>query len=127
MGPLRRCVGRVQAVLKEDVMGKSLDIGRLRSAVRAGRIQWQRHALERMVERGITTADVKAVLAEGQRIEDYPDAHPLPSALLLGWRGQRPLHVVAAFDRAETVAYVITAYEPNLEHFEADFRTRRRP
>jgi hypothetical protein len=108
-------------------MGESLDISQLRSAVKASRIQWQRYALERMAERGISTADVKAVLAEGQRIEDYPDAYPLPSALFLGWHGQRPLHLVAAFDAAAGTAYVITAYEPNLEHFEADFRTRRRP
>ena len=56
--------------LGEGVMGESLDIGRLRSAVASGRIAWQRHALERMAERGITTADVKAVLMQGQRIED---------------------------------------------------------
>jgi hypothetical protein len=108
-------------------MGESVDIDALRMSVKAGRIEWQRHALERMAERGISTADVKAVLADGQRIEDYPDAYPLPSALFFGWRGQRPLHVVAAFDPAAGTAYVITAYEPNLEHFEADFRTRRRP
>ena len=108
-------------------MGESLDIGRLRSAVEAGRIEWQRHALERMVERGVTTADVKAVLAEGERIEDYPDAYPLPAALFLDWRGGRPLHAVAALDAAARAAYVITAYEPTAEHFESDFRTRRKP
>jgi len=108
-------------------MGEGLDVGWLRSTVEAGRIEWQRHALERMVERGVTRADVKTVLAEGERIEDYPDAYPLPAALFLGWRGERPLHVVAALDATARTAYVITAYEPTAEHFEPDFRTRRRP
>lgn len=107
-------------------MAQSLDLEALRKVVRAGRIQWQRHALERMAERGIATADVKRVLAEGERIEDYPDAYPLPAALLLGECGDRPLHVVVALDGAAETAYVITAYEPTLEHFEPDFRTRKR-
>ncbi len=79
-----------------------------------------------MAERGVTTVDVRGVLAEGQRIEDYPDAYPVPSAMFLGWRGKRPLHVVAALDAATATAYVITAYEPTTEHFEPDFRTRKR-
>ena len=38
----------------------------------------------------------------------------------------RPVHVVASYDAAERFAYVITVYEPDLEHFEADFRTRKK-
>jgi len=105
---------------------RSLDLDALRRAVKAGRIEWQRHALERMAERGIATADVKRVLAEGDRIEDYPDAYPLPAGLLFGWFGDRPLHIVVAFDDAAAKAYIITAYEPTLEHFGPDFRTRKR-
>jgi hypothetical protein len=105
---------------------QSLELDALRKAVGAGRIQWQRHSLERMAERRIATTEVKRVLAQGERIEDYPDAYPLPAALLLGWCGDRPLHVVAALDRVAATAYVITVYEPTLEHFEPDFRTRKR-
>jgi len=105
---------------------QSLDLDALRKAVKAGRIEWQRHALERMAERGIATADVKRVLAEGERIEDYPDAYPLPAALLLGRCGDRPLHAVVALDGAAAVVYVITVYEPTLEHFQPDLRTRKK-
>jgi len=107
-------------------MERRVDILALRSVVKVGRIEWQRHALERMAERGIAQAEVKATLLRGERVEDYPDAYPLPAVLLLGWRGKRPLHVVAAYDDEAATAYVTTAYEPTSEHFEPDFRIRRR-
>jgi len=44
--------------------------------------------------------------------EDYPDDKPYPGALFLGFVSGAPLHVVAAFDDANEVAYVITAYQP---------------
>ena len=49
-----------------------------------------------MFERGITDADVHTVLSEGEEIAAYPEDTPYPSWLLLGWRGDNPLHVVAA-------------------------------
>ena len=107
-------------------MGGGLDIDQLRAAARQGRLEWQRHALERMVERGITRAEVLEILLNGERIEDYPEDRPLPSGLFLGWVRGRPLHVVAAFDAANGTVAIITTYEPTLEHFEADFRTRRK-
>jgi hypothetical protein len=80
-----------------------------------------------MMERGIARAQVLEVLLHGERIEDYPEDWPLPSGLFLGWIGQRPLHVVAALNSANETVAIITAYEPTLEHFEADLRTRRKP
>jgi len=70
--------------------------------------------------------DVKEVLLQGKRIEDYPDDYPVPSALLLGRSKDRPLHVVVAFRSDVDVVFAITAYEPSMEHFEPDFRTRRK-
>ena len=107
-------------------MGEGLDVVLMRSAIRLGRIEWQRHALERMVERAIARVEVLQVLLEGERIEDYPDDWPLPSALFLGWSHERPLHAVVAFDSNRNTVAIITVYEPTLEHFESDFRTRRK-
>jgi len=106
-------------------MAQSLDLEGLRSAVRSGKIEWQRHALERMMERDITRIEVKMVLLKGERIEDYPQAHPLPAALFLGRPARRPLHVVAAFDPSAATVFVITVYEPAREYFGPDLRTRR--
>ncbi len=107
-------------------MTRGINLGAMRAAVRRGKIEWQRHALERMAERGIIRRDVKEVLLKGERIENYPDDYTLPSALLLGRPKDRPLHVVVAFRSDVDTVFVITAYEPSVEYFEPDFQTRRK-
>jgi hypothetical protein len=104
-----------------------MDRTALKKAIENGRVEWQLHALRRLLVRGISRADVFAVLRSGEQIEDYPDDRPFPSALFLGWMASEPLHVVAAFDSASQWAYIITAYRPDLEHFAPDFKTRRNP
>ena len=103
-----------------------MNIDQLRIAIENNNIEWQRHALERMLERGISREIVKKVLLSGELIEDYPDYKPYPSALFLGWTKGEPIHVVAAFDSESGYCFIITAYKPDLEHFEPDFKTRRR-
>ena len=102
-----------------------MDQKALKIAIKNGNIEWQRHALERMLERGISRAMVKEVLLSGEVIEDYPNDKPFPSALFAGWSKEKPLHVVAAFDAQSSYCFVITAYRPDLEHFESDYKTRR--
>jgi len=102
-----------------------MDREKLRTALENGYVEWQRHALERMFERGISRRDVKEVLKNGEIIEDYPDDKPYPSALFLGWINDEPLHVVIALDSLSGWCFVITAYKPDLEHFESDYKTRR--
>jgi Domain of unknown function (DUF4258) len=108
-------------------MSTSLDINRLRNAVRAARIAWQRHALERMIERHIRRADALEVLLSGELIEEYPEDQPFPSELFLGWTQSRSLHVLAAFDDGHDQVFIITVYKPDLAHFEPNFKTRRAP
>lgn len=103
-----------------------MNLDLIRTAIRARRIEWQRHVLERMVERQIGRSEVLQVILGGEPIENYPDSKPFPSVLFLGWSGNRPLHAVAAYDSSTDRVYIITAYEPDLEHFEPDFRTRRK-
>jgi hypothetical protein len=103
-----------------------VDLTKLREALTAGSIQWERHVLERLLSRNISRHAVLQVLRSGERIEDYPGDYPFSSALFLGWHQNRPLHVVAALDETIPEIHVITVYEPDLEHFEADFRTRRK-
>lgn len=98
----------------------------LQNTVKKGYIEWQRHALERMMERGISREMVKEVILSGEVIEDYPDDKPYPSALLLGWVKSQPIHAVVAFDSLTGWCFVITAYKPDLEHFESDYKTRRK-
>lgn len=85
-----------------------------------------KNALERMIERGISRDMVKEVLLSGELIEDYADNKPYPCALFLGWIKEEPFHVVTAFDSESGYCFVITAYRPDLEHFESDYKTRRK-
>jgi hypothetical protein len=64
---------------------KPLDLAILRKAVAAGRIQWRRHVLEKLAERGIQQQAVREVLLNGERIRDYTEDRPFPSALFLGY------------------------------------------
>jgi hypothetical protein len=97
----------------------------IKTALENGCIEWQRHVLERMLERGISRDLVREILLSGEIIEDYPDDKPYPSALFLGWIKGEPFHVVAAHDSETGYCFIITAYRPDLEHFEPDFKTRR--
>jgi hypothetical protein len=95
------------------------------SALQNDTIEWHRHALERMMERGISRRDIIDVLHSGIIIEEYLLDYPFPSMLLFGKSGGKPLHVVAAFDSQTKTVYVITAYFPDVVHFLDDYKTRR--
>ena len=99
-------------------------LAEIRNAVDAGRVLWKKHALERMMERGISRMQVRQAIAQGILIECYPDDYPLPS-VLLATRQPAPLHVVVAYDAETLQSHIITAYRPDLAHFEADLMTRR--
>jgi hypothetical protein len=106
---------------------KPMDIEIMRRAVQMARIEWRKHVLQKLAERGLPQAGVLEVLRSGEKIRDYADDKPFPSALFLGYVGGKPFHVVVAWDEAREKVFIITAYEPSLEIFEADYRTKRKP
>lgn len=77
-----------------------------------------------MFQRGVNEEDVEYVIQNGEVIEHYPDDYPYPSFLALGYVDKRPLHVVYAQDESGN-AIVITVYEPTLEKWMEDLKTRR--
>jgi hypothetical protein len=101
-----------------------MDIEQIRKSVAEGQINWQRHALTRMLERNISTEEVKEVISLGEIIEEYPNDYPLPSCLMF-YNDIKSLHVVLSYNEASKTIYIITAYQPDLNHFEADFKRRR--
>ncbi len=84
-----------------------------------------RHAVQRMAERDVSRADVEFVVESGEVIRDYPDGTPHPSRLVLGWRDDRPLHIVAADDVFANETIIITVYEPNPAIWDEDFRSKK--
>jgi hypothetical protein len=78
-----------------------------------------------MYQRGISEPEVRHVIGTGELVEDYPVDTPYPSRLVLGWHGQRPLHVVVADNADDKENIVITVYEPDLTQWESDFKRRK--
>jgi Domain of unknown function (DUF4258) len=79
-----------------------------------------------MFTRSITDECVEDILQNGEVIEVYPQAFPFPAKLLLGRCNGRSIHVVAAENSRQQQVIIITAYEPTLEKWEADMKTRRK-
>ncbi len=82
------------------------------------------HGQLRLNERGITIDDVMNAINNGDIIEHYPDDFPFPSCLILGLSVQNTyIHIVVSMD--EDKIYLITAYIPKSDKWEADFKTRK--
>jgi Domain of unknown function (DUF4258) len=94
--------------------------------IQNGRYRISDHALFRLTERGISKESVIKVILNGEIIEDYPTDKPYPSCLMLGWIGQRPIHVALSMDEENGMVYIITNYEPTLNKSESDYKTRRK-
>jgi len=92
-----------------------------------GCFDWRLHALERAAERGISLDHVMETLRQWDVLENEHDRKPFPTALIMGWNGQQPIHVVVAVDEDKEWVYIITVYEPDLDHFEPGFRLRKKP
>jgi len=101
-----------------------MDIEKISKSVTEGQINWRGHALARMLERGISRDEVEDVIFYGEIIEEYSNDYPFPSCLMF-YNDIKPLHVVLSYDEVNHTTYIITAYQPDLNHFEADLKTRR--
>jgi hypothetical protein len=81
---------------------------------------------EKMRLRKIEAEDIEEAIYKGAIIEPYPDDPRGASCLVLGLTGKgRPLHVVCGRLENDEIL-IITAYEPNAEEWEADWKTRRK-
>ena len=81
------------------------------------------HSRKRFAERGIKLEDIMDAFRSGDIIEEYPDDKPFPSCLILGYAGERIIHVCASIDSG--MIYLITAYSPDPAKWEADWKTRK--
>ena len=90
------------------------------------RIAFKRHAIQRMLERGIKSDELFEALASGYVIEQYPEDYPFRSCLMLGFSaGERPLHAVVSIDEKELYVWIITVYQPNILDWKNGFAQRR--
>ncbi len=89
------------------------------------RLVFRVHAVKRMAQRGINAKEVHHALMTGETIKTYPEDKPYPSQLVLGWVGERPIHVVTALREEDAAKVIITAYEPDVLKWEPGFKRRR--
>jgi hypothetical protein len=90
------------------------------------RLTFRIHAIQRMFEREINPEDVRSVVESGETIQEYPDDTPYPSRLVLGWKLQRPIHVVVADNEADNEKIIVTVYQPDPAQWTDDFKRRKR-
>lgn len=95
------------------------------SSANKPRLLFSRHAVIKMFARRITVQDVSSVIESGETISRYSDKTPFSKRLLLGYVGNRPLHVVVADDVEAATSIVVTTYHPDPSQWEPDSRTRR--
>ncbi len=101
-----------------------IDIEQLRMLNKAEQIAITEHARRRLVERGISVNDIIRCIDKGEIIKQYEDDKPFPSCLILGPSiDGEYIHVVASHD-SEWI-YLITAYYPDADIWEPDFRTKK--
>lgn len=102
------------------------DLSLCRKAILNGDYEWRKHTLQRMAERNVLQSEIIEVLLEGEQINTYDNDKPFPSALFFKIVNQRPIHVVVAINKLKAFASIVTVYEPSLEIFEPDFKTKKR-
>ncbi|MCM1104791.1 MAG: DUF4258 domain-containing protein [Clostridium sp.] len=82
------------------------------------------HARVRLHERNIGIDDIVNGINTGEIIKQYEDDKPIPSCLILGSSVKSEyIHIVVSCDT--DFIYLITAYFPDPEMWETDFKTRK--
>ena len=101
---------------------------RILQLVQVGSVRISEHGYDEMAADDILARNVIKSVAAGVVVEDYPDYPKGPSVLTLqrDVDGQ-PIHVVWGIPKNEMgPAVLVTAYRPDRERWEDDFRRRRR-
>ena len=85
-------------------------------------VKFSGHAVQRMFERDIPKVAIMAIINNGEIIQHYPSG---VSVLILGFAGNRPLHVVVARLPEGGTCLVVTTYVPDPKIWSDDYRSRR--
>jgi hypothetical protein len=101
---------------------------RIKVLVAEGQVRISEHGYDELAEDDLTARELLASVTDADLVEDYPDYGKGPCVLLLQRdKGGEPVHAVWGIPAGHTApAVLVTAYRPDPERWEADFRRRRR-
>ena len=102
-----------------------MEIEAIRAKISQGRYSVAFTHTEKLRQRRIGARDIEEAVKTGNIIEEYPDDPRGYSCLILGLVDERPLHVLCGRLDAEEVL-IITAYEPDPQEWENNWRTRKK-
>lgn len=102
--------------------------GTIRRLVAEGRYAFSKHAERERQADMILTRELEEALLTCGIIEDYPNDPRGHSCLVLGFSGERPIHVVCSVKRDPEELFLITVYDPSKrpEEWMDNYRRRRR-
>jgi hypothetical protein len=97
----------------------------IQKKIRAGKYYISLNHTEKLRLRKISATDIEEAILGGEIIEPYPHDPRGASYLILGMTSEnRPLHALCG-NLEEEEMLIITAYEPDPEEWESDWRTRK--
>jgi len=100
------------------------DIESIKALYSGRAVELTQHFHNRVKERCIKYADVRDAILSGEIIEQVLDDYPNPNVLILGETlDGELLHVAVGVD--DDRLWLLTAYRPNLDIWETDYRTRK--
>ncbi len=99
----------------------------IRQCIERGKILWTYHVNMRLEARFIPRQAVLDCAGVAEIIEKYPDDKYLPSYLVWTKYEGQVFHVLFAADVENGNVRVVTAYRPNAQEWNADFKARRKP
>jgi hypothetical protein len=94
-----------------EIGDKSIGIGWIRKRANKNEFQLTGHAHKERQEEVIKTKEIREALMKGEILENYPDDPRGPSCLVLGYSGDRVIHVVCGRTKGDWLL-VITVYIP---------------
>jgi hypothetical protein len=104
-----------------------VNLSQLRRQIAAGRVRIEitlPHALTEAFKDGLTVQELKTAALEGEQIEDYGTR----TLLLAFTKPDRiPYHIVLEYFPSDPTATIVTAYVPDTNHWEPDWKRRKKP
>jgi hypothetical protein len=101
-----------------------VSISDIRALAAGKQIVWTEHLSLRLRERNIKRSDIIYCIENGEIIEQYPDAYPFPACLIfVMMTDNKPIHTAVGIGGGKL--FIITVYEPTLDEWENDCKTRK--